>query len=177
MGRGENMETELQKRKLLRWRNFDYSKSGAYFITICTHEKRNTLSQIVGAIHESPVPILTEYGKIAETFIKSVPDRFGAMIDQYIIMPNHIHLIISIDNEDDTYADESSRGKRSLLSNIIGFIKMNTSKEIRRRFGETSVWQRGFYDHVIRNQEDYRAIEKYIRENPLCWQMGVMNDW
>ena len=171
------MDKNLPKRKHLRWRGFDYSRSGAYFVTVCTHERKNTLSHIVGAIHESPAPVLTEYGKIVDAFINNVQNRFGASVDQYVIMPNHIHLIIIVTDDSETNIENSPLRGRSLLSKIMGYIKANTAKEIHKKYGASAVWQRGFYDHVIRSQDDYREIEKYIRENPLCWQMGRTEDW
>ena len=165
------MKNELPKRKLLRLKNFDYSRPGAYFITVCTQNRRKVLSDIVGAIHESPETKLTEYGKIVEEVINNIPDRFPAKIDRYVIMPNHFHLIIIItDSEELRAIRESPLRVRSLVSNIIGYIKMNASKEIHRRFGETSIWQRGFHDHVIRDRDDYEKIAKYIYENPKRWQ-------
>ncbi len=165
------MKNELPKRKLLRLKNFDYSRPGAYFITVCTQNRRKVLSDIVGAIHESPETKLTEYGKIVEEVIKNIPDRFTAKIDRYVIMPNHFHLIIIITDSEELQAiRESPLRVRSLVSNIIGYIKMNASKEIHRRFGETSIWQRGFHDHVIRDRDDYEKIAKYIYENPKRWQ-------
>ena len=109
------MENELLKRKRLRMQNFDYNTPRAYFITICTHNKKCTLSNIVGAIHESPLQ------------------------------------------------------SRSDISKIIGYIKMNASKEIHNKYPDEIVWQRGFYDHIIRNQHDYENIVKYIYENPMRW--------
>ena len=109
-------EKELPKRKRVRLKNFDYSTPGAYFVTVCTHNRNCTLSHIVGAIHESPL-----------------------------------------------------RG-RSVISKTIGYIKMNASKEIHYRYGNVTVWQRGFYDHIIRNRNDYEKISKYIHENPIVWQ-------
>ena len=84
----------LPERKRLRLKNFDYSKPGAYFITICTHNRKCTLSRIVGAIHESPEVELTAFGKIADEILKLSSEHCYTSIDRYVIMPNHIHLII-----------------------------------------------------------------------------------
>ena len=95
------MENELPKRKPTRLKNFDYSTPGAYFITVCTQHKKCILSRIpVGAIHESPAVKLTEYGKIVDKVINDIPKRFNAEINNYVIMPNHIHLIIVINGND-----------------------------------------------------------------------------
>ena len=83
---------EAAKRKNLRLKNYDYSTPGAYFITICTHNRKNTLSHIVGAIHESPETELTAYGNIVDKIIKNIPVNLKSTIDRYVIMPNHFHL-------------------------------------------------------------------------------------
>ena len=90
---------ELPKRKPNRPKDFDYSSNGAYFITFCTHERKQTLCQIVGAIHESPEVQLTQLGQIVEDIIAILPDRFGIKIDTYSIMPNHVHMLIVIDTQ------------------------------------------------------------------------------
>ena len=126
---------------------------------------------IVGAIHESPEIQLTEYGKIVDRLINAVSSQSLAIIDKYVIMPNHIHLIIIIaDSEELRAIRESPLQNRSVISKIIGYIKMNASKEIHNISGNETVWQRGFHDHIIRNQSDYDKISKYIYENPIVWQ-------
>ena len=164
-------EKELPKRKRLRLKNFDYSTPGAYFVTVCTHNRKCTLSRIVGAIHESPEIQLTEYGKIVDRLINTIPPQSLATIDRYVIMPNHIHLVIMITDSDELRAiRESPLRGRSVISKIIGYIKMNASKEIHNRYGNETVWQRGFHDHIIRDRNDYEKISKYIYENPIIWQ-------
>ena len=164
-------EKELPQRKRLRLKNFDYSTPGAYFVTVCTHNRKCMLSRVVGAIHESPEIQLTEYGKIVDRLINTIPRQSLATIDRYVIMPNHIHLVIMITDSDELRAiRESPLRGRSVISKIIGYIKMNASKEIHNRYGNEMVWQRGFHDHIIRNRNDYEKISKYIYENPIIWQ-------
>ena len=153
------MKTDLPNRKPLRLDCYDYSTPGAYFITFCTHNRKNMLSRIVGAIHESPKSQLTTWGRIVDTIIKNIPPHLCATIDRYVIMPNHIHLIILLTEPESCRAiHESPLRERSSLSKVVGYIKMN-------------VWQRGYYNHVIRNQTDYEMIAKYIHENPLRWEL------
>ncbi len=164
-------EKELPQRKRLRLKNFDYSTPGAYFVTVCTHNRKCMLSRVVGAIHESPEIQLTEYGKIVDRLINTIPQQSLATIDRYVIMPNHIHLVIMITDSDELRAiRESPLRGRSIISKTIGYIKMNASKEIHNRYGNEMVWQRGFHDHIIRNRNDYEKISKYIYENPIIWQ-------
>ena len=175
---------EFKNRKPLRLSEFDYGTPGAYFITICTHNRQKTLSQIVGAIHESPnsaeplvgaihespKSILTAKGKIVDAVIKSLPQHIGVAVDRYVIMPNHVHLMLMIE-EDPRAIHESPLRNRSPVSNAVGYIKMNASKMIHKHFGDEAVWQRGYYDHIIRNERDYLEIAKYLAENPIRWQL------
>ena len=146
-------EKELPKRKPTRIKNYDYSTPGAYFVTICTHNRRCTLSRVVGAIHESPEIQLTEYGRVVEDVINNIPSHCKAAIDRYVIMPNHIHLIIVIiDDEELRAIRESPLRGRSVISKTIGYIKMNASKKIHNEFGDKTIWQRNYNDHIIRNR-------------------------
>ncbi len=182
------MKKELPERKPLRLKNYDYSTPGAYFITICTHNKKNILSKIVaipenalyellghtvGAIHESPEypePKLTVQGRIVDDVLNNLPSHLGVEIAQYVIMPNHIHLVVVILDGKTWAIHESPLHTRSIISKTIGYIKMNTSKEIHRRCNIQNIWQRGYHDHIIRDTNDYEKISKYIYENPLIWQ-------
>ena len=101
-------EKELPQRKRLRLKNFDYSTPGAYFVTVCTHNRKCMLSRVVGAIHESPEIQLTEYGKIVDRLINAIPRQSLATIDRYVIMPNHIHLVIMITDSDELRAIRES---------------------------------------------------------------------
>ena len=163
------MSELLPKRKNPRLSQFDYSSPGAYFITICTKDKKQMLSNIVGAIHESPETKLTEFGKIVEHAVKRVPTRYNVILDRYVIMPNHIHLIIVITENGFQRAIRESPLRSPTISKMVGFIKMTSSKEIHEQFGYTEIWQRSFHDHIIRDRWDYAQIARYIAENPLRW--------
>ena len=161
---------ELPERKQNRLENYDYSQNGAYFVTICTRDRKKILSAIVGDdAHIVPKP----YGIIAEKYIRNVPE-----IEKYVIMPDHIHMIILLDNgsmwastptnanaKECVGADAHIRPKNKVAS-IVRSIKALTTKEI----GEP-IFQRSYYDHVIRNQRDYDEIWQYIENNPKKWVM------
>ena len=164
------MENEFPVRKSLRIEYYDYSTPGAYFLTFCTHARKRALSRIVGAIHESPEPQLTACGAMVDSVIRNIPAHLCVSIDRYVIMPDHVHLIAVITEEDALRAiHESPQQARSIISKLVGYIKMNSSKAIRQRYGNVAVWQRGYHDHVIRNREDYEALVRYIHENPVRW--------
>ena len=165
------MTTELPTRKPLRLKNYDYSRNGAYFITFCTHNRQKTLSNvIVGAIHESPAIELTERGRMVEEAIEQLPDRLGVRVDDYVIMPNHVHLMLTVEIYEPERAIRESPLRRSAISKAVGYIRMNASKHIRSTFGDEKIWQRGFNDHIVRNQRDYNMISEYISANPALWQ-------
>ncbi len=167
----------LPQRKKLRLENYNYNGNGCYFITICTQNKTHLFGRYnVGAIHESPEKHqenrcveLNLYGKIVENTIKTLPERYNEIeIVNYIVMPNHIHLLISINNDTDSErAIRESPLQRTLLSKSIGYLKMNVSKEIHEYNPLIDVWQRGYIDHIIRNQTDFEHHWNYIEYNAL----------
>ena len=150
---------ELPKRKQNRIPDYDYSQNGAYFITICIQDRKPILSQIVGDdAHIVPNP----YGRIAEKYIRNVPQ-----IEKYVIMPDHIHMIIRLDNGSMWESPPTdAKPQHNRISNIVRSIKVLVAKEIGQ-----SIFQRSYYDHVIRNQQDYDEIWEYIENNPRKWVM------
>ncbi|MCQ2441006.1 MAG: transposase [Clostridia bacterium] len=139
----------LLNRKANRLKNFDYSTDGYYFITICTNNKQKLLCDIVG---DDAHIVPTKYGKIVEKYILSIKG-----IDKYVVMPNHIHLIIK--NENGTMWASSPTVSQKIKS-----FKILTTKSIGK-----SIFQRSFYDHIIRDENDYLRIWEYIENNPLKW--------
>ena len=132
---------------------------------------RVTTQPTVGAIHESPVCTnkLTEYGKIVDDVIKQLPERFGVRIDKYVIMPNHIHMIITISAETRAIRESPLRNKRSIVDQIVGYLKMNASKRMNKIRDNHNIWQRSYHDHIIRDEKDYLKIWGYIDTNVIRW--------
>ena len=166
----------LPKRKHPRLRNWDYNSGGAYFITICTHDKAPLFGQIqppvVGAIHESPASLcrLSPWGNVVEQVLYTLPRRFPDIrLEKYVIMPNHLHLLLCLDPQVRALREAPLQNKRSRVSNVIGYLKMNVSKEIRNAHPGQAVWQRSFHDHIIRSEADYLRIWQYIDTNPIKW--------
>ncbi len=158
------MGNKLKKRKHPRLNNYNYNSSGAYFVTICTHNRRCTLSRIVGR-GLAPAEIeYSEYGKIAEQQLLSLEHRYACMkIDQYVIMPNHIHVVFVIDN---TAAGASPR---PTIMDIVCTYKSLTTIKCKKTKPIDKLFQTSFYEHIIRNRNDYEEIIKYIYENPTKW--------
>ena len=157
----------LPKRKPTRLKNYDYSSEGAYFITICSHNRKMLFSNIVGAIHESPENQLNSIGKTIDYYINNLENRFNITVDKFVIMPNHIHIIIAIDQRS---IRESTLQKRSTVSKAIGYLKMNASRDIHKNGYGEKIWQRSFHDHIIRGEKDYLKIWNYIDTNPQKWK-------
>ena len=165
------IDSGLPKRKRNRLNGYDYSTNGMYFVTICTHNRRNLLCDIiVGEAHEPPAVVMSDYGIIVDNVINNLQQRFNIEISNYIIMPNHIHLLISIDDFRFFRATrESPLHSKPNISQIVGYLKMNVSKEIHKSNPDLTVWQRSFHDHIIRDDEDCKKIYNYIESNPSKW--------
>ena len=152
----------FQQRKQNRISQYDYSTNGAYFVTICTQQRRKILADIVGDGFPVPKPV----GKAAEELLLRIPDKYPcAAVDKYVIMPDHIHLLLRIDLATGT-GDPSPT-----LGNIIGWYKYQVTKQANLLIGTQGerIFQRSYYDHVIRNQQDYDEIWEYIENNPRKW--------
>ncbi len=149
---------ELPQRKPTRLKGYDYGTPGAYFVTICTHERKCILSNIVGeGLCALPQNILTPIGKEIEKSIQYINNHdIGAKIDQYVIMPNHVHFIVILD-------DSGGHGNPP-LQNVIGQLKSYTTN----KFGGV-LWQRSYHDHIIRGEKDYQKIWEYIETNVIRW--------
>ncbi len=156
----------LQERKSLRLKDYDYSSVSTYFITVCTKDRRYLLSHIIVGRDDlgAPLPIvaLLPAGKIAESTLKALPEHYpGVSLDDYVIMPNHVHLLLTIENEAGRGAPGSSR---PTVSQMISAWKRITNKS----YGK-NIWQTSFYDHIIRNVEDFTCKAQYILDNPAKW--------
>ena len=153
---------ELPQRKPNRISEYDYSQNGAYFVTVCTQDRKNLLSTIVGDGFPVPKPI----GTIAEEFIQQIPEKYPTVsVDKYVIMPDHIHLMLRFDRILGTGNPSPT------LGNVIGWFKYQVTKHVNLQMCSpgTGLFQRSFYDHVIRNQKDYDEIWEYIENNPRSW--------
>ena len=161
---------DYPKRKRLRLEYYDYNSPGAYFVTICTREKRflfweTSAFDSVGAATSRPpnavsLPAgLTAQGKIVEDAIQNIEPHYSDVaVDRYVIMPNHIHLLIQT-------KQRAADSRPYELSTVIGHMKRWASAQ-----AGVSLWQRSYHDHVIRNEQDYCDIWQYIENNPARWE-------
>ena len=159
----------MDKRKQNRLPEFDYSQNGAYFITICTRGKQKIFwiddksQNSVGADIIRPHDKLNDLGLIVECAIEQITEYYpNTMIDKYVIMPNHVHILMRIENDEFNGRIISA----PTISIIIGQMKRWVSKQI-----AYPIWQKSFHDHVIRNEADYQRIWQYIDTNPVKWEL------
>ena len=137
-------------RKPTRIPHYDYKTPNYYFITICTHDKK--------CIFGNPGK-LNSYGMIAEEELIHLEILFPSVkIDKYVIMPNHVHCILIL--EEGNYS----------VSTCMGLYKSGVSRKIHQLNQSVQVWQRSFHDHIIRNQQAYEKIYMYIENNPQKWK-------
>ena len=170
------MNREPRNRKDIRLKHYDYSQAGYYFVTICTQVRyENILCEIVpvggaalGAppfqFSSTPQINLTTAGQIVEKYIHNANLAYEnrVKIDCHVIMPDHIHLIVQLC----PLKNGSPRAATPTvaLPNIINTLKALSTKQI-----GYSIWQRGYHDHIIRNDADLQATREYIQNNPLQW--------
>lgn len=156
---------EFPKRKPTRLKNYDYSSNGYYFVTICSHNRKNIFSKIVGQ-GLAPAEIeLSAYGTIIQEQLLALENRFdGVRVDKYVIMPNHIHIILIINNE------TAGASPCPTLSDIICAFKSLTAKMCKSEFTTGKLFQTSFHDHIIRGEKDYEKIWEYIHYNAQKWQ-------
>lgn len=134
-----------------RLKNYDYTRCGYYFITICTKDKKHYFGEII-----NNEIIYNDIGKKAYASIKDIENIYKTItIDNFIIMPNHIHVIIIIDKETEI-----------TIPRVVKQYKEYITKQTGKK-----VWQKSYYDHIIRNESDYLRIYQYINENVLKWSL------
>jgi REP element-mobilizing transposase RayT len=149
---------ELPRRKHIRITDYDYSTPGAYFITICTANREKIFwSNRRGELRSPANVTLSDIGMIVDSEIQKLGSIYDAVkVDKYCIMPDHIHMILVID------ADSYGRTQFApTISRVIKQFKGSITKQVGR-----PIWQKAFYDHGIRNRQDYDEIWQYIENNP-----------
>ncbi len=168
---------DIHHRRSIRLRHYDYSQAGAYFLTICTHNRECLFGEISG-----DRMVLNELGRVIESVWMELTTRYPNIeLDAFGVMPNHIHGIIVIVDSPNVGAIHELplrlHRRRMLIPKIVGYLKMNTAKQI-NQINDTPgvpVWQRNYYEHIIRDEDELNRIRKYIIENPLQWQLDQEN--
>ena len=158
------MNSGLLTRNHIRLPNYDYSTAGYYFLTICTKDKKKLLCDIVGTgLPDGPKIRYTTKGSVAKKRLQIMSDFYDDVkIEKYVIMPNHIHMMIHILESNDIHSDHSPTNSK--ISKFVGTFKRLCNKE----YG-CNIWQSRSYDHIIRDEKDYLKIMNYIENNPEKW--------
>lgn len=157
----------LPSRKQARLKDFDYCTTGAYFVTICTQNKAWIFELEQNFVGNDLCVVPPLQNQIIHKWIKQIETKFDNIkIDKYVIMPNHIHLILVI----------TERHAGRSLPDIMQYFKTMTTNEFIQNVKngllmpfDKKLWQKSYYDHIIRDEQDYQKIWKYIDENPLKW--------
>ena len=155
-------------RKSLRIPDYDYAQNGAYFVTICTVGRMPVLSHVLNVTADSQI-VLTEIGHEINKSIQYIDENYvNVDVTKYVIMPNHIHMLVLLES---LYL--CGDHPNIPLQTVIGQFKSFTTK----RFNEISgaqhdkLWQRSFYDRIIRDEQEYLDVWKYIDTNPFKWEL------
>ncbi len=159
---------DLPKRKEIRLKTWNYDNEGIYFITICVKDRKHILSKVCvgGGIPDAPYIELTEYGETAKSQFETMNAMYKDMqVIYYVIMPNHIHFILELKSDGGTSGRPSPTRSNSRTSSYIGTFKRFTNKK-----RNIELWQRSYYDHIIRNEADYIEKRQYIENNPATWR-------
>ena len=162
----------IHHRRSIRLPEYDYSQAGAYFITICTHQHQPLFGEIVKCEMQ-----LNEFGQIIQTTWHDLVNHVARIeLDAFVIMPNHIHGIITIVGAGSEPAPTNTNPKQPPLSEIVRQSKTFSARRInlaRNTPGEP-VWQRNYYEHIIRDEKSYLRIAQYILDNPVKWELDSM---
>ena len=157
MTASSNETPELPQRKDVRLKHYDYASPGVYFVTICTRGRE----MLFGHVAEGCL-IPTNYGAIAIQAIDGLSEHYQSVsVDCSVVMPNHVHLVLWI---------QSGNQARHTLGNVVRGFK----SEVARKCGR-SVWQRGYHEHIVRNEQDLREIQSYVANNPMKWELDRHN--
>jgi REP element-mobilizing transposase RayT len=171
-------DRERHHRRSIRLTGFDYSAPGSYHITICTHARECLFGEITNGLMQA-----NAHGEVALTCWHSIPSHFpNVRLDAFVVMPNHIHGIIVIDGivaeTRDVEATHASplpnvpRGpQQASIGAIVGSYKSAVTRRVNAMRGTPGwpVWQRNYYEHVIRDEDEFYRIVAYIEENPRRW--------
>ncbi|MCB9455210.1 MAG: hypothetical protein H6671_04395 [Anaerolineaceae bacterium] len=169
--------TQRPQRKSPRLQGYDYAQAGAYFVTICTHERAHLFGEVIDG-----VMILSRAGEIAEERWLALPNHHeGIELDVFVVMPNHVHGIIVLTGIVGTgpalsgHHAADNAGVVPTLGTVIGSYKSGVTRRIRemQKQPDLRVWQARYHDHIIRNETDLNRIREYTINNPARWQQDI----
>jgi putative transposase len=188
-----NKATELPQRKSTHLRDYDYSTAGYYFVTICTRDKRCLFGDVV-----NDVMCMNEAGLIVDACWRAIPNFATVVLDQYVVMPNHVHGIVQLFSVGSVFQEGAMNRAPTVptrhdapdvgaqfiapsyrpptLGQIVRSFKARCSVTLSKDFGfKLSIWQRNYHDHIIRSEASLRAIREYVINNPKQWALDREN--
>ena len=159
-------QNSMRRRDSLRLQGFDYSQEGYYFITICV----NRGLFIFGKVRKGEM-IMNQFGQVAKEQWEDMEKKYSFLeLEEMIVMPDHLHLLLGIFHPRSLKRSlEPKKDQRKNLSTLISEFKAGVSKQIREMGYGAFQWQRSYYDRVVRNDKEFWAIKRYIKENPARW--------
>jgi putative transposase len=173
-----NFDPQKHHRRSIRLRGYDYTSAGGYFITIVTYQRECLFGKIINGKTK-----LSDYGKIADECWWDIPNHFpNVELGAYVVMPNHVHGIIIINDRSDANAsdrrdtpwrvptEQFGKPRSGSIGTIVRQYKSSVTRTIIKRGGKSAIWQRNYYEHIIRDADDHNRIHSYIESNPSMWE-------
>jgi putative transposase len=165
--------SDLPVRRPTRRQDFDYSTAAIYFVTICTQNRRD----LFGAIETARMQP-NQFGRLVQEASFELPDHYARLtLDAFTLMPNHVHGVLALVDPVGAGLRPARAANHHGLSEIVGVFKSFSSRRIAELDGSLrgKVWQRSFYDHIIRNAQDLKNVRRYIFPNPARWEFDQEN--
>jgi REP-associated tyrosine transposase len=186
-----NTNPTQHRRRSIRLKGYDYSRASAYFVTICTHER----ACLFGGVVDCEMRV-NDAGRMVEECWSAIPNHFPHVdLDAFVVMPNHVHGIIVITDrtvgaknvspllaknllplpDGNTSTHKPIRSPSKTVGSIVRSFKIGVTKWFRENTVTHIVWQRNYYEHVIRNEESLNRIRPYVLDNPVRWAFDREN--
>jgi putative transposase len=163
-----------KRRRSIRLKEFDYSQPGSYFVTIVSHQRKCIFGEVV----DGEVQLSTAR-TIVDEMLHGISERFpNVAVDLFVVMPNHVHAILNVGAQFIAPGGSGEAGamnRAPTLGQIIRSVKSASTHRILRVTQIENVWQRDFYEHVIRNEQSLQRIRQYILDNPVGWEFDPEN--
>ena len=156
---------DIHHRRSIRLRDYDYARAGAYFVTICARRRECLFGKVAGGVFQPNL-----HGEIVAECVDATAAHFAHVtLDACTVMPNHLHAIIVLDDAPVT--------ERAALGRVVAYLKYQSTTRINDQRGTPGlrVWQRNYYDHIIRDASSLDRIRAYISNNPLKWQQDQLH--
>jgi REP-associated tyrosine transposase len=167
-------KASAQRRRSIRLAEFDYGQTGLYFVTLCVHDRKCLFGEIVDGAMQ-----LNAIGAIVAAEWRRTPEiRPNVTVDEFVVMPNHFHALLAMESSGRGVLNTPSAQLHSpsqTLGAILRGFKASTTRYFRERHSQAPLWQRNYYEHVVRNDDELTRIREYILNNPIQWALDGEN--